>query len=34
MRDTFEWIDGATKDSELLRHALYELAAHQIASRR
>jgi hypothetical protein len=32
MRDTFEWIDGATKDSEQLRHALYDLAAHQIAS--
>ncbi len=32
MRDTFEWIDGATSDNEALRHALYDLAAQQIAA--
>lgn len=30
MRDTFEWIDGATEKNEDLRHALYDLAAQQI----
>jgi hypothetical protein len=32
MRDTFEWIDGATEQNDDLRHALYDLAAQQIAS--
>jgi hypothetical protein len=31
MRDTFEWIDGATGENADLRHALYDLAAQQIA---
>ena len=32
MRDTFEWIDGATRDNEDLRHALYDIGAQVIAS--
>lgn len=32
MRDTFELIDGATDRNEDLRHALYDLAAQQIAA--
>lgn len=32
MRDTFAWIDDATENNEALRHALYDLAAHQIAA--
>lgn len=32
MRDTFEWIEGATGNDENMRHALYDLAAQQIAS--
>jgi hypothetical protein len=32
MRDTFEWIDGAANGNEDLRHALYDLAAQQIAA--
>jgi hypothetical protein len=32
MRDTFEWIDGATNADEELRHALYDLGAQVIAS--
>ena len=32
MRDTFEWIDGATEGNDELRHALYDLAAQQIAA--
>lgn len=32
MRDTFEFIDAATMNNEDLRHALYDLAAQQIAS--
>ena len=32
MRDTFEWIDGATGGNEDLRHALYDLGAQILAS--
>ncbi|MCK1706133.1 hypothetical protein IVA86_33210 [Bradyrhizobium sp. 146] len=32
MRDTFEWIDGATRDNEDLRHAMYDLGAQLLAS--
>jgi hypothetical protein len=32
MRDTFELIDAATDGDDELRDALYDLAAHQIAS--
>ena len=32
MRDTFESIDEATVADDLLREALYELAAHEIAT--
>ncbi|MDI4231481.1 hypothetical protein OZ411_01465 [Bradyrhizobium sp. Arg237L] len=32
MRDTFEWIDGATRDNDDLRHALYDLGAQVLAS--
>ena len=32
MRDTFESIDEATAADDVLREALYELAAHEIAT--
>lgn len=32
MRDTFEWIDGATEDNDDLRHALYDISAQQIGT--